>query len=305
MIRVEQRPSESRDPNRRERGRRRRPLLEPFDEHEQGDDHDPAADAEERAEEAGHHADQDEPHPANILGAVASGLLDRLREAPERAGILLDVDGVLAPIVARPEDAMVPAETRRELERLRDRYSVVGVVSGRTSDDAERIVGVAGLVYLGSHGLELAPDAKHWQDTIHEFAAGVDWPVEDKGLTVSFHYRLAPDQRAARAELEEVASRARAAGLKARFGRKVLELLPPITANKGTAVKSLLEERGLQRALYAGDDTTDLDGFAAVAELELGVRVAVASPEGPSTLRDAADVVVASPADLLDLLRQL
>jgi trehalose 6-phosphate phosphatase len=236
---------------------------------------------------------------------VASGLLARLREAPDRAAILLDVDGVLAPIVARPEDAAVPGETRLELERLRDRYAVVACVSGRTSDDAERIVGVPGLVYLGSHGLELAPDAMHWQETLRDFAAGVDWPVEDKGLTVSFHYRLAADQQAARAELEEVASRARAAGLKARFGRKVLELLPPITANKGTAVKSLLEERGLHRALYAGDDTTDLDGFAAVADLELGVRVAVASPEGPSALRDAADLVVASPTELLDLLRGL
>jgi trehalose 6-phosphate phosphatase len=236
---------------------------------------------------------------------VASGLLARLREAPDRTAILLDVDGVLAPIVARPEDALVPAETRGELGRLRDRYAVVACVSGRTSDDAARIVGVPGLVYLGSHGLELAPDAMHWQETLRHFAAGVDWPVEDKGLTVSFHYRLAADQQAARAELEEVATRARAAGLKARFGRKVLELLPPITANKGTAVKSLLEERGLHRALYAGDDTTDLDGFAAVAELELGVRVAVASPEGPASLRDAADVVVASPAELLELLRGL
>jgi trehalose 6-phosphate phosphatase len=236
---------------------------------------------------------------------VASGLLARLREAPERAGLLLDVDGVLAPIVERPEDALVPGETRRELERLRDRYAVVACVSGRTSDDAERIVGVPGLVYLGSHGLELAPDAKHWRDAIHAFAADVDWPVEDKGLTVSFHYREAPDQNAARAELEQVAARARAAGLKARFGRKVLELLPPITADKGTAVRSLLEERGLERALYAGDDTTDLDGFAAVAGLELGVRVAVASPEGPAALRDAADVVVGSTAELLELLRGL
>ena len=67
---------------------------------------------------------------------MPAGLLARLREAPERAGILLDVDGVLAPIVARPEDALVPGETRAVLERLRDRYGVVACVSGRTSDDA-------------------------------------------------------------------------------------------------------------------------------------------------------------------------
>jgi trehalose 6-phosphate phosphatase len=236
---------------------------------------------------------------------VASGLLARLREAPERAGLLLDVDGVLAPIVRRPNEALVPGETRAELERLRHRYAVVACVSGRTSGDAERIVGVPGLVYLGSHGLELAPDAKRWEATLRGFAAGVNWPVEDKGLTVSFHYRDAPDEAAARAELELVAERAREIGLKARFGRKVLELLPPIEANKGTAVRSLLEERGLDRALYAGDDTTDLDAFAAVAELSLGVRVAVASAEGPAALREAADIVVAGPAKFLELLRTL
>ena len=236
---------------------------------------------------------------------MPAGLLAPLREAPERAGILLDVDGVLAPIVERPEDALVPGDTRAELERLRDRYAVVACVSGRTSDDAERIVGVPGLVYLGSHGLELAPDAKRWEATLRGFAAGVDWPVEDKGLTVSFHYRGARDETAARADLEQVAERARTIGLRARFGRKVLELLPPIEADKGTAVRSLLEERGLQRALYAGDDTTDLDAFAAIGELELGVTIAVASAESPPALREAADVVVASPAELLELLRTL
>ena len=236
---------------------------------------------------------------------MPAGLLARLREAPERVGVLLDVDGVLAPIVPRPEDAVVPGETRAELERLRDRYAVVACVSGRASDDAERIVGVSGLVYLGSHGLELEPDAKRWEATMRGFAAGVDWPVEDKGLTVSFHYRGARDEAAARAELEVVAGRAREIGLRARFGRKVLELLPPIEADKGTAVRSLLEDRGLDRALYAGDDTTDLDAFRALDGLELPVRVAVASAEGPVALREAADIVVASPAELLTLLRKL
>ena len=80
-------------------------------------------------------------------------------------------------------------------------------------------------------------------------------------------------RQAARAQLEEVADRARAEGLVARFGRKVLELRPPVDAHKGTAVTHLLGERNLARALYAGDDTTDLDAFAALAGLELGVKV--------------------------------
>ena len=84
-------------------------------------------------------------------------LLERLREAPERAAIVLDVDGVLAPIVDRPEDARVPEETRVELRRLNGKYALVACVSGRASDDARRIVGLDELVYVGEHGLELDP----------------------------------------------------------------------------------------------------------------------------------------------------
>jgi trehalose 6-phosphate phosphatase len=248
----------------------------------------------------------DERHArARLKPGTGSGLLARLAAEPQRAAILLDVDGVLASIVPRPEDARVPAATRSELQRLVERYALVGCVSGRTSADAARVVGVDGIVYAGSHGLELEPEAERWREPLQAFAADVDWPLEDKGLTVSFHYRGAPDEEAARAELERVAERARAVGLRARFGRKVLELLPPVDADKGTAVRRLLDERALERALYAGDDTTDLDAFAALGGLELPVRVAVASAEGPAELRDAADVVVAGPEEVLQLLRRL
>jgi trehalose-6-phosphatase len=61
----------------------------------------------------------------------------------------------------------------------------------------------------------------------------------------------------------------------------------------------------VNRALYAGDDTTDLDGFRGLDDLELAVRVAVSSDEGPAELREAADVVVRDPLELVSLLRQL
>jgi trehalose 6-phosphate phosphatase len=231
--------------------------------------------------------------------------LDRFAKAPELAAVLLDVDGVLAPIVPRPEDAAVPPETRAELARLVDRYALVACISGRSGADAARIVGVDGIVYAGSHGLELEPEAERWVEPLRAFAATVDWPYEDKRLTGSFHYRTALDEHAARAFLEGVAARARASGLVPRWGRKVLELRPPVEADKGTAVRRLLADRGLGRALYAGDDTTDLDAFAALSELEVGVRVAVASDEGPPKLREAADLVVDGPAGVLELLRRL
>ena len=236
---------------------------------------------------------------------MANPLLARLAEEPDRAAILLDVDGTLAPIVPRPEQARVPAETQAEVERLAARYALVACVSGRPSDGARQLVGVEGVVYVGLHGLELEPEAERHRDAIHRFAETVDWPVEDKGLTVSFHYRGVEDEDRARSELERVGERATDAGFHARFGRKVLEILPPVEAHKGTAVRHLLARASLDRALYAGDDRTDLDAFGALEELELGVRVAVASEEGPQELREAADVVVGSPAEFLQVLRGL
>ncbi len=231
--------------------------------------------------------------------------LARLREQPELAAVLLDVDGTLAPIVARPELAAVPEETRAEVRRLAGRYGLVACVSGRSGEEAARLVGVDGVVYVGVHGLELAPKAERWRETLRPFAAE-RWPwVEDKGLTVAFHWREAEDEEAALGTLEDVAGRAQSLGLEAHWGRKVLELRPPVEADKGTAVRSLLSERGLQRALYAGDDTTDLDAFRGLGGLELAVRVAVASPEAPAGLREAADLVVGSPAELRELLRIL
>jgi trehalose 6-phosphate phosphatase len=233
-------------------------------------------------------------------------LIERLASAPGEAALVLDFDGVLAPIVPVPDDAHLPQETREELERLVERYALVAVVSGRDGDDVRERVGVEGIVCVGSHGLELDPGVEEWRRPVRDFAHRVGWrDTELKAVSASFHFRDTPDVREARAELERVAADAERAGLRARFGRKVLEVLPPLDANKGTAVRRLLTDRGLRRALVAGDDTTDLDAFGAVEGLALAIRVAVASDESPSGLRAAADIVVRDTRELLDLLRQL
>jgi trehalose 6-phosphate phosphatase len=233
-------------------------------------------------------------------------LLARLAEDPTRAALFLDVDGVLAPIVPRPEDARVPDETREELRRLNDRYALVACISGRDGADAHRIVGIPELVYVGNHGLELDTEAAEWGERLQRFLADVAWPAtENKQLTASLHYRGSQDEGAARAALENVKARAEREGFVARFGRKVLEVLPPLDVNKGTAVRQLLAERSLGRALYVGDDTTDLDGFQALDGLDVAVRIAVVSDEGPAELREAADLTIRGPEGLLTVLRRL
>ena len=196
---------------------------------------------------------------------MADDLVGRLSEDPARAAVLLDVDGTLAPIVERPEDARVPDEARREL----------------------------------------APEAGDWADALVSFAGGVDWPAERKPLSLTFHFRRVADEAAARAYLTRVADAAEAEGLVPRWGRMVLEIRPPVDADKGTAVRALVTRAGVSRALYAGDDTTDVDAFHGLDELELGVRVAVDSGEAPPDLVAAADLVVDGTAGVLALLRAL
>ena len=232
--------------------------------------------------------------------------LARLAAEPDSAALFLDVDGVLAPIVLRPEDARVPDATRDTLRRLAGRYGLVACITGRPSEVAREIVGVDELRYVGEHGLELEPRAHEWADRIHAFSRQQRWPFsEEKQLSSAFHYRQAPDAEAARLTLEKVASDALREGFRTRWGRFVLEVLPPVDSSKGTAVRALLHASGLRRALYAGDDTTDLDGFAALDGLELAVRVAIVSSEGPSALGERADYLVGSPEAFAELLSQL
>jgi trehalose 6-phosphate phosphatase len=237
----------------------------------------------------------------------AAALLAPLARSPERSALVLDVDGTLAPIAPRPELAEIPDETRAELERLADRYLLVACVSGRAGEDARRLVRVDRIEIVGNHGLELDPRAPELAADIAAFRDAVGLSVEDKTLSLTYHYRGAKDDGAARRELEQVADRARAAGLDARWGRKVLEIRPPVETDKGTAVRTLLDRSGSRLGLYAGDDTTDQDGFAGLrgAGLEHSVCIAVASSEGPSELRESADIVITGPEELATLLRLL
>jgi trehalose 6-phosphate phosphatase len=238
---------------------------------------------------------------------MAADPLAPLHEVPERTALVFDVDGTLAPIAPRPELAVVPHETRAELERLSTRYLLLAFVSGRPGVEAERIVGVPGARYVGNHGLELDAHALELVPAIEAFRDSVGLDVEDKGLTLTYHFRAAEDEEAARAGLEEVATRARAAGLIPRWGRKVLEIRPDVKADKGTAVLALIRESGAERALYAGDDATDLDAFSALADsgLDHVVRIAVDSAEAPPALGRAADLVVTGPDELATLLKRL
>ena len=235
---------------------------------------------------------------------------------PGRAAIFCDVDGTLAPIVQRPEDAHVPEETSRLLGRLACRYGCVACISGRSVADVRRLVGVGGVAYAGSHGAELLEPGsttprvveafKSWEKQVKSFVAERDTPelralrvrIEDKGPIMTFHWRGAPDEDRARTHVEGIAQEAEVAGLAIHWGRKVLEIRPPVPVDKGQAVRDLVLSSGVRTALFGGDDVTDLDGFSALATLveegglDAAVRVGVRSEEGPPEILEQADLVV-------------
>jgi trehalose 6-phosphate phosphatase len=254
-----------------------------------------------------------------VSAPTADTLAESLRpltDDPGRAGVFCDIDGTLAPIVTRAEDAHVREEISVILGRLARRYRTVACISGRPAAEARRLVGVGGIAYAGSHGAELlepgaktprlAPAVKSWEGRVRRFAAERDGRelrllrvrLEDKGSIFAFHWRGVPDEETARTRLEGIAQEAEAVGLATHWGRKVLEIRPPVPIDKGQAVRELVTRTRPRAVLFGGDDATDLDAFDALdalvggGELEWAVRVGVASEEGPPGIVDRADLVV-------------
>jgi trehalose 6-phosphate phosphatase len=264
------------------------------------------------------------PRSASLLDALAP-----LRADPARAAVLLDVDGTLAPIVRHAEDAHVPEPTRVPLIEVAKRYGVVACVSGRRAATARRIVSLGSIAYVGNHGSELLrpgateaeldPDVAAYARRVQAFARDV-WTdelhrlrvrAEDKDVIAAFHWRGAPDEAAAESAVRELAEEAERAGFATHWGRKVLEVRPPVPLDKGRGIQRLLRGADVDVALYAGDDRTDLDAFRALRDsvaagrLQTALCVGVRSDETPEELEAEADTLVDGPKGVRDLLLAL
>ena len=245
-------------------------------------------------------------------GAEIRERLQAWREAPGSVAIFTDIDGTLAPIVPTPDMSEVPDELKELLGRLSERYLLVAGISGRKTEDALDLVGLADVVYFGNHGFEIlrddevevTPEALPYLEKVEELEHRAQEElgplgafVEEKGITASIHYRNAPPEVGEKS-VDFVKREGERLGLRITVGRGVVEARPPIRADKGTAVRALVEEYRPERAMFLGDDTTDLDAFRELVELrEEGalkeiLRVGVASEEGPPEITSEADIVV-------------
>ncbi len=197
-----------------------------------------------------------------------------------------DFDGTLSRIVRERDAARLAPGVRRWLEAL-NRLVPTAVISGRSLTDLRRRVG-ADIPYLvGNHGLEGADTppsvAVHardiclgWQRQLTGIPSAeldrVGVSIEDKGYSLTFHYRLSPNKPRARQLLFDAVARLTPAP-RLILGKAVVNAMPAGVPHKGDAMLALMRRAGVDRALYVGDDDTDEDVFALSDERILSVRV--------------------------------
>lgn len=222
----------------------------------------------------------DQSRTVTELKSTVSDLLT----ASERLALCLDFDGTLAPLVEHPDDARLPSETRRYVQRLGDNPAVdVAVISGRALEDVRSRVDVDGLSYAGNHGLELQqgedvwvhPDVEEHRPTLErtvdriegELAAIPGSSVEDKYATVTVHYRRAGTDASSLviATVQDIVERE--ARLTMAVDNQTVEIRPDIEQRKGHAVTRLVDVESGTGIIYCGDAQTDVDAFETLASL--------------------------------------
>lgn len=231
---------------------------------------------------------------------------DNLKEKLKDKSILLylDYDGTLTPIVETPDKAIIPRETKRLLEVLTKKPKCkLAIISGRSLKDLKKMVGIEGIIYVGNHGLEIEGPKMRFksptisrskgiikqikQDLSKEVSEIKGAFVEDKGLTLSLHYRLVDKNEQPRVKnifdstLKPYLIRKK---VRVTSGKKVFEVRPPVKWDKGKVVLWLLARHHFILGpanlfvFYIGDDTTDEDAFKALKNKGLSILVGEPKP---------------------------
>jgi trehalose 6-phosphate phosphatase len=212
-------------------------------------------------------------------GEEALGRLPQLR-----ALFAFDFDGTLAPIVLVPDQARMTTGVARRLARL-SQLAPVAVISGRSLSDLRARIPPEVLLCVGNHGSEATtagPDVdamrqtcSSWMSQLRERLGGDDGDgiiVENKGVTLSVHFRMARDRT--RAEqliagwIEELVPRPRVIG-----GKFVFNLLPQQARDKFEALVDIAERTGVDTVVFVGDDLTDEIVFEQAPPHWITVRV--------------------------------
>jgi alpha,alpha-trehalase len=236
----------------------------------------------------------------------------------KKIAFFLDYDGTLTPIVSRPELAVISRTMQDTVKKLSAIHTTV-IVSGRMREDAEKLVGIEGLIYAGSHGFDIkGPQVSMVEPRAQtaialvsqaverlkkELAGAAGVIVEEKKFSTAVHYRLAEEKMVPKIKALVLKLVKEFKSLRLMEGKKVFELLPAIDWNKGKAVRWVMDALGISwedfSVVYIGDDTTDEDAFRVVSTRGTGVLVS----QEPKI--SAADFVLASPEEVRRLFERV
>ena len=234
----------------------------------------------------------------------------------EKTAVITDIDGTISKIVLDPYEATISQIMRATLKKLVNKFQLVGIITGRNVRNAEEMLEVEGLLYIGSHGLEylkddeiyIEPEVEEYLPLIQKVAQNIQTEEElcniknilfqEKGLCFTVHYRKCEDPEGTRRKILDAINELE--GLekfKITEGRKVVEIRPKIGHDKGTILEKLLFENALGKIIYLGDDVTDVDAFNKLKELKEeskvnGVGIVVVSEEVPDYVKENASFYV-------------
>lgn len=266
------------------------------------------------------------PQPRTTGGVRA---LEAIIRSPGDTVVGLDFDGTLAPIVDDPEHAYADRAAVAALGRLAERVRAVVVITGRPVrtavrlGDFESVPGLGTMVVLGQYGVErwnaagndyvVPPEPPEIVAVAQELPSvlselGLQARIEHKGRAVGVHTRTLPDPEAAFAKLADpLGALAGSYGLRIEPGKQVWEIRAP-GVDKGTALRSFVDEVGARQVIFAGDDLGDLPAFDAVRQLREegveGLLVCSASYE-EDALAQIADVILEGPTGVAGWLTAL
>lgn len=253
------------------------------------------------------------------------GVIKELLQRPP-SGLITDLDGTISPIAPSHRQATVSPLCIEYLADLRHYLTLVAVVSGRSVTIVKNMVGLDGIVYIGLHGMErwvkdhavYSREVEDYvnliQSAIKELApvlATEGVYIEDKGAAASVHYRLSPQPETTRNQVMGLIRQSpHLQELRIVPGRMVIDILPPVTINKGTAVRELIRDYQLKGGIYLGDDVTDIDAFRAIHSASgkgdfKGWAVGITSPEMPPEMLPEVDFTLNGVAEVADFFRQL
>lgn len=242
--------------------------------------------------------------------------------------IITDIDGTISKIAPTPNEALVTNSMRETLVKLNEKFKLVAVISGRSVENARKMVDVEGLLYVGNHGLEflkdeqlyVRPEVEKYLPQIKKMGQKIEMGdlscingliFEDKGICYSIHYRLSDSSENAREKiLTTLIADPECKKMKISEGRCLIELKPPVSYDKGTILDEIIQEYHLKKIIYLGDDITDLDAFRTLKKLEnegkiSNARVLVISPEIPPYVKKGSSFYVNDVDEVLKFFQWL